>query len=103
MKHGRLSRDDVARLDVPRPARKYPPRTLPDLPVHYAGFDAPTPCGVPVGAWAARTNRPDLVTCPGCRQLRRVILVSAPGAPTPPPDAAIPAIRVLASAASLTP
>lgn len=103
MKHGRISRDDLARVDSPRPSRKPPHRPAPDLPVHYGGFTEPAPCGLPVGAWAARTNRPDLVTCLGCRQLRRVVLAADPGSPRPPSAAVIPAIRVLAAAAHLTP
>lgn len=97
MKRERLSREDVARLAADRPARRVH-RDAPDLPVHLHGFTEPTPCGLPVGAWAARTNRADLVTCPSCRQLRRVYLVPVPGGPTPPVEVTLPALRALAAA-----
>jgi hypothetical protein len=99
----RLSRDDLARLAASRPPRKVH-RDAPELPIHYRGFTEPAPCGLPVGAWAARTNRPDLVTCPSCQRLRRVILVAgAPGVPLPPAAPLIEAVRSLAVAAHLTP
>lgn len=103
MKRERLSRDDLTRIDAPRPPRKIH-RDAPELPIHYRGFTEPTPCGLRVGAWAARTNRPDLVTCPSCRQLRRVVLVAgAPGVPTPPVAPLFEAVHVLALASHLTP
>lgn len=97
MKRARLSRDDLAELAANRPPRRVH-RDAPDLPVHYEGFTAPTPCGVPVAAWAARTRRPDLVTCPECRRLRRVFLISAVPGPALPALAVLPALRVLARA-----
>jgi hypothetical protein len=62
----RLSRDDLARLDSPRPPRRVH-RDPPDIPVHYGDPETPAPCGLPGGSWAARTNRPEYVTCPACR------------------------------------
>lgn len=86
MKRERLTRDDLNRLDSPRPTRKVY-RDPPDLPVHFAGFTEPTPCGLPVDAWAARTNRRGLVTCPGCRPRIVVNLFESwsGGFPSPPP------------------
>jgi hypothetical protein len=67
LKQRRLDRHDMNGLRYARPARRFPPKPLPGLPVHLGGFTAPTVCGVPPGAWSARTNIPDYVTCPSCR------------------------------------
>jgi hypothetical protein len=69
----RLSRDDLTHLDATRPARKVY-RDPPDLPVHHGGWTSPAPCGLPPGAWAARTNVAAYVTCTGCRP-RPVVMV----------------------------
>lgn len=104
MRHARLPREDLARLAANRPPRKVY-RDPPDLPVHYGAVDTRAPCGLPAGAWAARTNRSEYVTCPGCRRLRRVALVAgSAGVPRPPAGPAlIEAVRELAVAANLMP